>query len=342
MKFLFALALSTLLFSSSMFACSDGGYWIHTPAKYKKPNQEFYVIIHKKRLMLTTNYHGYSDSHLKSILRNYDLFYNGAKCGKATIKKDGFDFYGNDAYGIDRNGCDKLKISERTYAHINTQKGIMKVGQKLSISNEINTSNKKKEIREIIKKTKLWSNKDFGIVGRIQDKDIQNFESFPIKKVSVGKNFSMYIANLHIKNLGKYFGGRGYANYGKEYERVEGVKVEYPVLFFEHGDKISYAGDASACSGWTVFDKYAGVVNRRMHAKNPKYKPSYGRVSPTVRYPKDSEGLNNLGLLEKFKITDAFDLDGDGVVDILVINQKFAFSIGKNGELEVIDFSLKA
>lgn len=119
---------------------------------------------------------------------------------------------------------------------------------------------------------------------------------------------SMVIASLRIDRALEL-----YPPYGRDELRGSvraEDKVDFPVIYFTHpAHRTTYfVGDGSHCSS-ANFKRY------------------------------EDASVGAVGELNRFEISRALDLDGDGIVDVLHINESFAFSIDRKGHVEAIDLT---
>ena len=122
--------------------------------------------------------------------------------------------------------------------------------------------------------------------------------------------------------------------------KFENTKVGYPVLMFSSKGKVEYVGDGSHCSEVPVMHRNMELVNREEKKRNPAYKATRGEIADPSKFPKDKNGLFDLGLLERFKVTNAFDMNGDNQVDVIEINNRFAYRILDGFRFEVINLGM--
>ena len=172
----------------------------------------------------------------------------------------------------------------------------------------------------------------------IEHKDILNLNSYPITGTNIGNDLEVFIAMLSIGNPKKYFEAKGYEYYGKEYMDYKDTMVSYPVIFFSRGKTVIYVGDGSFCSSVNVKYKNISRINKIMKEKDPNFKPKRGMNINWDISEAGKDGLVDLGPTHKFKVTNVFDLDGDGNVDIIEINGRFAYRILPDLSIEVINY----
>jgi hypothetical protein len=116
----------------------------------------------------------------------------------------------------------------------------------------------------------------------------------------------MVIASLRIDRVRELF--QPYEQESLRESVRDGDKVDFPVIYFKHpAHRAAYfVGDGSWCSS-SNFTPYKDT--------------SVGAV----------------GEFNRFRISRALDFDGDGGVDVLHINDAFAYSVDRKGHIEVID-----
>lgn len=134
--------------------------------------------------------------------------------------------------------------------------------------------------------------------------------TFEILRIGDGDPaFRMIVAVLRLRNLDRLLGTGGYHTL----EAVRGKLAEFPVIFWQRpGGEPFYVGDGSWCSTYRL------------------------QLGASVRTA--AETVRDLGPMERFELTAAYDLSGDGQPEILVVNQLVAYHLEADDRLTVIDW----
>lgn len=332
----FCLILCVCIPYRSFSNCEAGGYSIHTKATYKSHDQQVYAILRGKSIEINSidDFGADTPSFRKSLVGDYGVQYQGKDCGTAKIQVDGLDEYENPSLSIGALSCIDLEATRGSYILIDKEKKKLVIGTRLKVDGPFVEKELNPKVNDIIHNTKfsaIYPN------GTIDKADILNLESFPVYSIKLGNDFSVLIATLYIKNVAKYFKSKGYAYYGEQYMKFENTKVGYPVLMFSSKGNIEYIGDGSECAEVPVMYRNMELVNREEKLRDPTYKAARGGTARPDDFPKDKDGLFDLGVLDRFQITNAFDMNGDGEVDIIEINDRFAYRILEKFKFEVIN-----
>lgn len=332
------ILLQLLLPQLAKSNCEAGGYMIHTKATYKESDNLVYAILSEDGNIEINSLDDDDSSSpfRKSLVGEYSVQYGNEKCSKAKVEIDGVDVYGNGQLLVSNMVCAGKKLNKSTYIVLDTLYRKIVIGQRLSLSKVSKRSPSNIE-RDIVLKNKFPGSHPSK---NIEHKDIINLNNFQVHETLIGDSFSIVVAELYIKEVAKYFKQEGYAYYGKQYMNFENVKVGYPVLMFSTEGKTEYVGDGSHCSEVPVMYRNMDLVNREMKLKDQKYEPSRGAIAKDDAFPKDENGLHDLGLIDRFHVTNAFDMDGDGKVDVIEINGRFAYRVLDNFKFEVINMGM--
>jgi hypothetical protein len=131
-----------------------------------------------------------------------------------------------------------------------------------------------------------------------------NISSINIDTTIIGeksKIFYVFIAVLKLTELDLLFST-------ESSKQFKGHTADFPVIYFQRGNTTPYyVGDAR--------DYYCGEYRlARNFVKSKK----------------------NIGAIQKFKVTGAFDINDDGILDIIEINRGITYYITPSGELFVM------
>lgn len=323
-----------------------------TDINYKLANDNIYATLEKDKILINA-LDGKKDNFLsESLPGSYDINYSGKKCGKANIevsfpgieeakrmteeanerrKKEGDD---SEVGPIAWDGMDdplivlkdltcEIVSSDKKYIIINKKEKVITVGSKLKIRETQKVSNNHEKIKKLILRTKIYAGRSEEM---IDISDIVNIDSFPVFTTELGAGFTLITAQLDLKNVLKYFKNTGYRNYGDKYKKLTNIKIGVPILFFSSAENIKLIADPSNCTDTQVMQEHIQLFDRI--ERND------------VADMKDSNSLYDLGSLGEFRATGAFDMDGDGHVDIIVINDGFAIRVYDGFKFEIIDHPL--
>jgi hypothetical protein len=333
---LFVFMISVMFLPASLYAnCEAGGYMIHTEATYKKTDNQVFAILKDDKIEL--NAIDATTALRKELVGKYLTKIAGNTCGTTSVEISGADIYDEPQLVMKFNECLKASSNDGKYILVDKKEKQILIGTPVPIKGPTLNPERVSRTKEIILTTNLKGstpNKS------IEKSDIINLDSFPVYETTLGTNFSVLTAELYVKNLEKYFKDEGYDYYGKQYQDVVNLKIGYPVLFFATGGNVTYAGDGSHCSSMPVIYRTMDLVNRELKMRDPNFKPENGGIAEPDQFPKDEAGLHDLGVLERFKVTNAFDLDGDGKVDVIEINDRFAYRLLPGMKFEVINFGM--
>lgn len=318
--------------------CEAGAYMIHTKATYKKQDNLVYAILSNSGQIEVNSIdedHG-PEPFSTSLVGEYTSYYGQEKCSKVKVKIEGVDNYETPQLKMSKVFCEEASPATGGYILIDTMEKKIFIGKPLSVSEASKRTPAKSE-RDIIYQNKFPGSNPKQM---IELNDFTNLDEFQVYETKIGENFSIVVAELFIKEVAKYFKSEGYAYYGQQYMDFKNVKVGYPVLMFSSGGKTEYVGDGSHCSVVPVMYRNMDLVNREMKLKDPKYVHSRGSIAKADDFPKDENGLHYLGLLDRFRVTNAFDMDGDTKVDVIEINGRFAYRVLDNFKFEVINWGM--
>lgn len=308
---------------------------IHTRSTYKATDNQVFAILSDSKISL--NAIDDTADLRKEIVGKYQAKYLGKTCGSTSIEISGLDNHEEAQLVMKSADCSRAASKIGSYILIDKKEKLVLIGNPVLIEGPTLKPEWVARAKEIISTTNLPGSSPDKM---IEKSDIINLDSFPVHETKVGSNFSVLTAELYVKNLEKYFKDEGYAYYGKQYQNFEKLKVGYPVLFFASAGSLAYAGDGSHCSSVPVIYRNMDIVNREQKLIDPKFTPERGGIAEKDQYPKDKAGLHDLGVLDRFKVTNAFDLDGDGKVDVIEINERFAYRLLPGLKFEVINFGM--
>ncbi len=194
-------------------------------------------------------------------------------------------------------------IPKRGYTRLDLGTRTVQIPDELPINIEEPSVPHKKAIRNHIMDnlTKLNLNMDSYSEATIKWADVRKVE---FEYTLIGKRnggFMVGIAVLHLKNLDRLL-----PEYAFPKKSIRGRMAMFPVIIFKRGnEKPYYFGDGSWCAAYRLWSKV-------------------------------EKNLENLGPVERFKVTGAWDLDHDGIADIIEINDELAYYLSRNGRWLVV------
>jgi len=349
---LISIICTTLAHIPSLNAnCEAGGYSIHTVAKYKKPNpSKVFLINNDDGLYLNA-----LDSEKKyTIEGEYKITNLKGSCNAITLKNSSDSIIEMNflKYTIVAKDCKNTNLLKNLYMELNTVTNTIRVGKKLKISKK-NKIVKHKALQnnatQIIKKmilNKKLASFDYGYEKPrnhhiIKKKDVINYGQYKFRHTQVGKGnkpFIMSIAELKVDKIGKYFISGEDKDILKKSSDFINRYVRFPVIFFTRAGTTDYIGDGADCSSSPVGRLDQAFVNWKHLNKDLSNKNQDKKIK--TKYRKDSKGRFNIGLIEYFEISNAFDLNDDGIPDIIEINGEFAYLLKPNGEFIVINYGM--
>ncbi|MEM7349479.1 MAG: hypothetical protein AAF657_01650 [Acidobacteriota bacterium] len=148
-----------------------------------------------------------------------------------------------------------------------------------------------------------------GAEATITPDDVDGIE---LQVLNVGQGepaFRMIVAVLRLRHLDRLLGSNGY----QVLESLHSKLAEFPVIFWQRpGGEPFYVGDGSWCSTY--------------------------RLSMESSVRQAAETVRNLGPMERFELTAAYDLSGDGQPEILVVNKVVAYYLEADDRLTVMDW----
>jgi len=323
-----SLLLALVLPAAPAFGnCEVGGYSIHTLAEYKPSEPHRFVLPYWKegggRLGFAPSYvEGEPVNALASpTLR---LEHAGAVCANPSYTSiERYHAPHDIQHRLDATACGALfeNLPTHGYAFVDTTRFVMSFADALPIDfvslGEEDLASLEAEIAAQLPRLPLYAESGPGGRegrGRI---DASHIRGMRLEPTSVGlgpRPFVLAIAVLDLTGVDalydlSYFGERLPARLRAE------DRLEYPVIFFRRaGGAPTYAGDGSWCASVRVGD----LLGRGGHAA-----PERGSSSL-------------LGAAERFRLTGAFDANGDGAPDVLEVNERFAYLLEPDGRFFVI------
>ena len=321
------LTITIFLFgtSTSLKAnCEAGGYFIHTKATYHKDSNIHFLKGGRDPKRVSS---AFETMYTPLPAGKYKIS-NLLKCDSINIKVIKTDDEREpEKYSIE--GCAEIDSSLKYFYQIDAAKKTIIIGKALAVKSNLehNVSIIEKNIKSTLDKTTISADTidpDFPNpeAKKIDRKDILNLPDYRFNHTQVGKSFIMSIALLEIQNLSKY-----YNLYDMPYAiktPAEKIKMEsafskmtasFPVIYFTKNEKTEFLGDGSWCS--------SKAVNDLMFNLFVIDKPSQPRTK--------------LGDIYSYKITDAYDLNGDGEPDIITINDVVSYWLKDMNSLLVIE-----
>lgn len=363
----------TIYSKSTEANCEAGGYGIHTKATYKKSDENIYAILRDKVIHINTidesaeydkAYNEASiayqaggsaeptedsdvllDNFRESLVGKYDVEFRNKRCNTVNIKKVRDGIYNNPQLIISDLFCKKFDSKNSAYIIINKEKKKLIIGERLPIVSSTKSEKPNLQVRNIILNNKFPID-SFYIYSTnaktIEKDDIVNLSNFPVYITKIGKSFLLMRAELQVNNISKYFVSESKLNDSKEDEyksyKNKKIKIGYTVLMFSQNGKVKYVGDGSHCASHMIFYKNLKLDNRNKMKRDPTLRIHPVEVAGENEYPLDKQGYYDFGTLDKFKVTNAFDMNGDGNVDIIEVNERFAYRILNGFDFEVINY----
>ncbi len=310
--------------------CEVGGYMIHTLAEYKPFEPTRVVLPYWKegggRIGLAPNY---VDAAEGTALASpaLQLEHAGAVCAKPTYTMvERYRAPHDIQHRLDTVGCDDLleDLPTHGYAFLDTTKLTMSFADALPIGavqiTEEDRDSLEAEIGAWLPQLPLYAESGPGRGegrGRI---DASHIRGMRLELTTVGlgpRPFTLAIAVLELEGADElydlsYFGTRLPARLRA------GDRLEYPVIFFRRpGGAPTYAGDGSWCASVDVAD----LLGRGGHS------------------PSNRDGDSLLGAVERFRLTGAFDANGDGAPDVLEVNGLVAYLLQPDGRFFVVRYA---
>lgn len=327
MRFSFAvwITLSAVFFipAPSAFAnCEAGAYTIHTVAEYKKPQADrifmLYRISESSKLdarltALDTHSFVWTTGNRDPITIRYGSREEcRLKSGWILDPKFNPDdpYSSENPYRLDLSSCKPLmeKFPRIGYLVFNKSKNTLSIPQELPIRLEVKEGVPSQLKSQAVKDARsrelhlfaqpAWNGQSTSdpksriLPSRVIDDRVQSIE--------IGERtsaFRLLIVSLLLKQVGESYPTELLPS---ELKENPAATLEFPVIYFSHpkNPKPEFVGDGADCS--------------------------YAKL--------EDSGIQGRKSFDRFRATRAFDLDLDGIVDILEINERFAYEIapGKN------------
>ena len=316
--------LCLMLAAAPAFAnCEVGGYLIHTVAEYKTCEPQRFVLPYWKE---SASRLGFAETGIRcdhSALRGpkLSLSHGNQICSRTAYSQvDRYKAPNDIEYRLDAPRCGALleNLPSHGYAFLDATQRTLRFTDALPIGIlELDASDRaalEAEIEAQLPGLTLYA--ESGILGqmlrgRIEPGDIASTQ---IETMTVGfgqRPFVMAIAVLTLRNLDRLYGGLEWLPADLA-PRLRINTIEYPVIFFRPSSgSARYVGDGSSCASTRAF-----------------------RGDP------QPETTPQLGAVERFRITGAFDSNDDGAPDVLEVNDRFAYLLEPDGRLFVVRFGL--
>lgn len=317
---LFAAALA-LAAPPAFGNCEAGGYWIHTLAEYK-PYEAHRVVLpywkeSRERIALDSNGIDHQDAQYLDSLRSPELL-----LAHANLRCAGTTFSLRERYvephelRLDAPRCEALleNLPSHGYGLLDTTKHTLRFTDALPIGlvelDHADRAALEAEVTARIPELTLYAETAGQNGERIEANDVVLSR---VETTTVGfapRPFVMAVAVLTLRNLDRLYPSIEWdAELGT---KLRGRTIEYPVIFFRSSaGELRYVGDGSSCATYPV----ASAASR----------PDPPRL---------------LGAIERFRLTGAFDTNGDGAPDLLEVNDRFTYLLEPDGRLLVVRVGL--
>jgi hypothetical protein len=314
-----ALSAAELAFAN----CEAGGYWIHTVAEYKTYEPHRVILPYWKEgpesLGLDANGLDRLDDFAGSLRKpNLSLRHDERSCSGAafTVRKR---YVQPHEYRLDAPDCRELfeKLSGRGYLLLDQAEPAVRFSETLPIGvTDLEPDDRialEAQIRGQVMELTLYA--EAGPTGRFQDERIWpgDIVSTRVEVTTVGagpRPFVMAVAVLTLHNLDRLYPsiewdpGLG--------AKLRGHTIEYPVIFFRPPNaELRFVGDGSSCAVYPVASA-ASLPN------------------PPIQ----------LGAIERFRLTGAFDTNSDGAPDLIEVNDRFTYLLEPDGTMLVVKVGL--
>lgn len=303
--------IATLIFASlaiRAFAnCEAGAYMIHTVAEYKPtgtgtPTLKYIIEKDIFKVRIPTNAGGKPISRrtLQTLTQVY-LDNSSCKLGKAAFNKDEMALY---QVHFPIGTCKELsnKVPPKGFLVVDLKQRWLKIAHQLEVKAGGTglPANETAMTKEVMT-GKIIPSRDLGGKATSGARKLakEDISQTRFEYTTVG-NFQMAVMILTIINTKPYF--PDLENFGVE---LKGRSIEFPVIFFiENGKSPRFVADGSNC---------ADVKIAQARTETP--------LAP-----------------DRFKLSSAYDLNGDLSPDIIEVNDAFDYELAKGGKLWVIDF----
>ena len=150
-----------------------------------------------------------------------------------------------------------------------------------------------------------WLNGNPPHTRALVESDVVNLQQPDITRTMAGESFSMWAVRYHLANLTQMVQSLA------QTESPPPV-VGFPIVYFQRAKETPFfIGDGSWCALYDGFPR-----------------PTPGSDSPGSNIPE----------IDRFTLTKAFDLSGDGLPDVLELNRLYAYHLDQAGKLWVIHY----
>ncbi len=136
--------------------------------------------------------------------------------------------------------------------------------------------------------------------------NILNFSNPNTEITKIGKRFQMIVGKFKLKNLDKMFHLGNWAGGDNVTKSLIGKTMDFPAIFIKQDKGLPrMVGDGSWCSSSVII----GETFSSTHVES----------------------------LYDFKVTNAYDFSGNGLPDVIEINNKFSYQINSDNTVTVLD-----
>jgi hypothetical protein len=279
--------------------CEAGGYTIHTIAEYKKYEAKRVPIVYVKQGQWLD-----VDLNAIDVGAPFDgapvrtLTHRGGSCALGSVK---IPLSGRLKLG----SCAEFAkaLPQRAYAFFDTTKGIVDFPDELPLAEALPQERSQAEAaaEALLPQLTLHANNFMEEKPGGDDVlDLLRAKARRFEHAAAGGLPPRFLLSTMVLTLPHAYRYYSYATDAKPHD------FDFPVLFLTLGNaKMFYFGDGSECA--------------------------FSRTS-------SQRTAKNLGPTDRFKLTGAYDFDGDGLPDVIEINRAVAYLI-ENGTLKVIDYT---
>jgi hypothetical protein len=321
------IAATSIANNAAADSCGIGAYQIHTIAPYKKPDpKRVFLLYHRGEsgeiLAETT---ATEEADPRAITEPIRIEFGPAACtapsGLSPAPKSVSDdpHSSRVPYRFSVQDCATLahEIPDRGYLLLDTVTRTVRFPRQIQIDESPAPASEQERIAAFVKedlesRILYLSTGDGPALGRISPDMIDGRRA---DDTTIGRGrhrLVVHVELLRIKGLSSALLGGAFDELSRsERFRITSGKADFPVLYFKHPSRSNpmFIGDGSMCS----YDQYE-------------------------KYPEPQAGAE--GSFDRFRITRAFDFDLDGTVDVLEVNDRFAYWLDASGVPEVIHYGL--
>ena len=307
--------LPALLLSSPADAnCEAGGYQMHTVAEYGSgdPDTNFLLYRHdaeKGQLRLQRTASGGGDLFDSAAPRSVTLLRGDTRCTLEAADEGGVaqktEEEGQELV-VPLNGCaDFAKgIPASGYLQVRLSQNHWLLPTELPLKSDASARPAPAhaaEIRQVaLRQLGRWLHGEPMGSRAIAEADILNLDQPDITHTTAGEGFTLWAMRYRITHLAELRSG---LNIPTPVPPVVG----FPVVFLQRGEAAPvFIGDGSWCA-------------------------------LAVGYPVPRPGAD-IPEVERFTLTKAFDLDGDGLPEVFELNSAFAYHLAEDGKLWVFHY----